>query len=73
MIDPETGWFEIKQVPGTRRDDFVANIIEQVWLNRFPWPQKVVLDEGTKCMAEFSKIVQDDYSIKKISITKRNP
>ena len=73
MIDPATGWFEIKQVPGTKRADIVANIIEQVWLNRYPWPQKVVLDRGTEFMAEFSKMIQDDYGIKKKPITKRNP
>ena len=73
MIDPATGWFEIKQVPGTKRADVVANIIEQTWLNRYPWPQKVVLDRGTEFMAEFSKMIQDDYGIKKKPITKRNP
>ena len=73
MIDPATGWFEIKQVPGTKRADVVANIIEQTWLNRYPWPQKVVLDRGTEFMAEFSKMIQDDYGIKKKTITKRNP
>ena len=73
MIDPATGWFEIKQVPGTKRADVVANIIEQVWLNRYPWPQKVILDRGTEFMAEFSKMIQDDYGIKKKPITKRNP
>ena len=28
MIDPATGWFEIKEVPGTKRADFIANIVE---------------------------------------------
>ena len=73
MIDPATGWFEIKQVPGTKRADIVANIVEQVWLNRYPWPQKVVLDRGTEFMAEFSRMIQEDYGIKKKPITKRNP
>ena len=73
MIDPTNGWFEIKQVPGTKRADIVANILEQVWLNRYPWPQKVVLDRGTEFMAEFIRMIQEDYGIKKKSITKRNP
>ena len=73
MIDPATGWFEIKQVPGTKRADLVANIIEQVWLNRYPWPQKIILDRGTEeFMTEFSKMIQDDYGIKKNLISKRN-
>ena len=36
-------------------------------------PQKVILDRGTEFMAEFSKMIQDDYGIKKKPITKRNP
>ena len=73
MIDPATGWFEIKQVPGTKSADVVANIVEMVWLNRYPWPQKVILDRGTEFMAEFSKMIQDDYGVKKKPTTKRNP
>ena len=73
MIDPTTGWFEIREVPRTKRADFVANIVEQAWLTRYPWPQKVILDRGTEFMAEFSKMIQDDYGIKKKPITKRNP
>ena len=46
MIDPATGWFEIRDVPGTKRSDVVANIMEQAWINRYPWPQKVILDRG---------------------------
>ena len=42
MIDPATGWFEIAEVPGTKRVDVVSNIVEQTWLSRYPRPQKVV-------------------------------
>ena len=47
MIDPATSWFEIKDVPGTKQADIVANVVEQAWLNRCPWPQKSILDRGT--------------------------
>ena len=73
MIDPATGWFEIKQVPGTKRADVVSNVVEQAWLNRYPWPQKVILDRGTEFMAEFTKMIELEYGIKKKPITKRNP
>jgi RNase H-like domain found in reverse transcriptase/Reverse transcriptase (RNA-dependent DNA polymerase)/Integrase zinc binding domain len=73
MIDPATGWFEIKDVPGTKRADVVANIVETTWLGRYPWPQIVTLDRGTEFMAEFSKMMVDDYGVKKKPITKRNP
>ena len=65
MIDPVTGWFEIREVPGTKRVDFVANIVEQAWLTRYPWPQKVILDRGTEFMAEFRKMIQDDMASKR--------
>ena len=73
MIDPATGWFEICQVPGTKRADVVANLVEQTWLTRYPWPQEVTFDRGTEFMAEFSAMLVNDYGIKKKPITKRNP
>ena len=73
MIDPATGWFEIQQVPGTKRADVVANIVEQTWLTRYPWPQIVTFDRGTEFMAEFSAMLVNDYGVKRRPITKRNP
>lgn len=73
MIDPATGWFEVKQVPGTKRADVVANVVEQAWLTRYPWPQEVTFDRGTEFMAEFSEMLINDYGVKKKPITKRNP
>lgn len=73
MIDPATGWFEIVSVPGTKRADVVANLVEQTWLCRYPWPQQIVLDRGKEFMAEFTEMVEKDYNIKKKPITKRNP
>ena len=73
MIDPATSWFEIREVPGTKRADVVANIVEQAWLTRYPWPQEVIFDRGTEFMAEFSTMLVNDYGIKKKPITKRNP
>jgi hypothetical protein len=67
MIDPATGWFEIKDVPGTKRSDVVANIVETTWLGQYPWPQMVTLDRGTEFMAEFSKMMVEDYG------ERRNP
>jgi transposase InsO family protein len=72
MIDPATGWFEIKNID-TKQADNVANVMEQAWSSRYPWPQQVVLDRGTEFMAEFSKMLIEDYNIKKNPITKRNP
>ena len=72
MIDPATGWFKIAPVT-TKSADIVANIVEQTWLNRYPWPQEVILDRGTEFMAEFAQMITEDYGIKKKPITKQNP
>ena len=72
MIDPVTGWLEMRQIPN-KRADTVSNIVEQAWLTRYPWPSQIVYDKGTEFMAEFADMVQNDYGIKKRGITTRNP
>ena len=72
MIDPATGWFEMKQV-NTKRADVIANLVEQTWLSRYPWPTSLIIDRGTEFMAEFAEMIINDYGIKKKPITTRNP
>jgi hypothetical protein len=72
MIDPATGWFEMAEIK-TKRADVIANVIEQTWFNRYPWPTEVVLDRGREFMAEFTEMIQRDYGITKRPITARNP
>jgi RNase H-like domain found in reverse transcriptase/Reverse transcriptase (RNA-dependent DNA polymerase)/Integrase zinc binding domain len=72
MIDPSTGWFEMKQVKD--KEAFtVATVVEQTWLNRYPWPVQLIFDKGTEFMAEFAEMVQNDYGIKRKGTTVRNP
>ena len=54
MIDPATGWFEMQTLP-SKRADVVANIVEQCWLARYPWPTQIIFyfDRGGEFMAEF--------------------
>ena len=40
MIDPATGWIEIRIVPSARAD-LVSNIVELAWLTRYPLPSRV--------------------------------
>eukprot|EP00957_Ditylum_brightwellii_P021043 1585572-Ditylum_brightwellii.AAC.1 len=72
MIDPATGWFEIKETT-TRSSNVVANIVKQTWLIRYPWPQKVILDRGTEFMKKIIMLIRDEYGIKRKPITTRNP
>jgi transposase InsO family protein len=73
MIDPASGWFEIHQYDD-KRAITVANIAEQEWLSRYPWPTQITFDRGNKFIGhEFRHTVTHDYGIKCKPITVRNP
>ena len=72
MIDPATGWLEIKEVT-SKNPITVANAIEQTWLCRYPWPKVIVYDKGGEFSKEFVDMVSEDYGIKTKQITTRNP
>eukprot|EP00957_Ditylum_brightwellii_P168308 12812184-Ditylum_brightwellii.AAC.1 len=72
MIDPARSWFEIKEAM-TRSSNVVANIVKQMWLTRYPWPQKVILDRSTKFTKYFIMLIRDEYGIKCKPITTGNP
>ena len=73
MIDPATGWFEIAEAPGTERADVAANLVEQQWSTRCPWPDKIVVDRGTEFMAEFNAMLTDECAFSATFSTERNP
>jgi transposase InsO family protein len=73
MIDPATGWFEIHQYDD-KRAITIANIAEQEWFCRYPWPTQVTFDRGKEFMGEeFKRMLIEDYGIKRKPITVRNP
>ena len=73
MIDPATGWFEVHQYDD-KRSITVANIVEQEWLSRYPWPTQVTFDRGSEFIGhEFKTMIKNDYGIKGKPITVRNP
>ena len=72
MINPATGWFKMTQIPNKTAAE-IADVTEKTWFNHYPLPQWIVFDRGTKFMAEFSKMCQNDYGIKRKPITTRNP
>jgi len=72
MIDPATGWVEIRAVPSARAD-LVANQVELAWLTRYPLPSKVIVDRGREFFAEFQTMMRHDYDIKVRPITTCNP
>jgi len=72
MIDPATGWFEMKEIK-TKSADVVSNVVDQTWLTRYPYPTILTYDRGPEFMAEFAKMITEDYGIKRKGITTRNP
>jgi transposase InsO family protein len=59
MIDPTTSWFEIHQYDD-KRAITVANIAEEEWFSRYPWPTQVPFDRGSEFIGhEFKKMLND--------------
>ena len=72
MIDPDTGWFEMAHIPNKTAAE-IADITKKTWFTRYPLPQRIVFDRGTKFMAKFAKMCHNDYGLKRKPITTRNP
>jgi hypothetical protein len=73
FIDPATGWFELKQCH-TKKADEIANLVEQTWLSKYPWPEYITYDGGPEFKAEFGDLLRNEYSgIKTKPSSKRNP
>ena len=68
MIDPATGWLEIADIE-TKCADVIVNVTEQTWLTWYPWPEQVTYDHGMEFMAEFSKMIKQDYNANRKPIT----
>jgi hypothetical protein len=58
MIDPATGWFEVHEIK-EKGTGAIANIVEQEWLTRYPWPQELIFDRGTEFMGEFARKIME--------------
>ena len=72
MIDPATGWMEIKQIKN-KEAMHIADLVEQTWLTRYPWPTEITYDQGTEFMGDFATMIQNDYGIHRKPATTRNP
>ena len=46
MVDPVTGWPEFCQFYGAPTAFRVQQILDSVWLARYPWPKEVDMDNG---------------------------
>ena len=73
MIDPATGWFEIKEYDD-KKSITVANIAEQEWFCRYPWPTQITYDRGSEFIGkDFQKMIKEEYGVTRKPITVQNP
>jgi hypothetical protein len=73
MINPATGWFEIKQYDD-KKSRTATNIVEQEWLMHYPRPSLITLDRGSKFIGQdFRDMCVNDYKIKRKVISMQNP
>ena len=72
MIDPATGWNKLAQIPKKTATE-ISDITKKTWFTHYPLPYRIVFDRGTKFMAEFSKMCQNNYGLKRKHITTRKP
>ena len=72
MIDPATGWFKMAQITNKTAAE-IAYTAKITWFTLYPLLQRIIFNHGTKFMAKFSKMRQNDYGLKKKLITTSNP
>jgi hypothetical protein len=63
MIDPSTGWFEVKDVKDKSAKESM-NTFDDVWLSRYPTPEYIGFDNGGEYKNIFGELV-NSYGIKK--------
>ena len=70
MIDPATGWIEIRSVPEVRAE-LITNQVSLAWLIRYPLPNIITVDRGKDLLAKFKTMMTNDYRILCNSISVR--
>ena len=53
MVDPTTGWVEFCQLYGTPTAYRVQQILDSVWLSRYPRPKEIGMDNGSEFKGVF--------------------
>jgi hypothetical protein len=71
MIDPATGWFEVKDVPDYTAMSTQA-AFDEVWLSRYPRPEIIGFDGGSEFKHVFEEM-RKNYGMKKRVTTAYNP
>jgi transposase InsO family protein len=71
MIDPATGWFEIKDIPN-KEAGTVMDTFHNTWLCRYPRPTHIGFDNGSEFKAQF-KDMCENYNLRTHPTASYNP
>ena len=71
MIDPATGWFEIKEIK-CRTAEATADAFDDAWLSRYPRPRYIGFDNGGENKGLFKEMTSN-YGLERKSTTNYNP
>ena len=71
MIDPTTGWFEIREVDAPTAD-CCQEVFDDTWLSRYPRPSKIGFDNGGEFKSVFRELC-DNMGLKKKPSLSYNP
>ena len=71
IIDPATGWFEMKEISDPTAASTSA-ALDDVWLSRYPRPQVIGYDGGGEFKADFAETIKN-YGLSKKITTAYNP
>ena len=59
MVDPVTGWFECCQLYGPPTAYRCQQILDTVWLSRYPRPREIGSDNGSEFKGVFSQLCKN--------------
>ena len=71
FIDLATGWFEVVEC-FSKDSAHMSQTLQNVWLSRYPRPEGIIFDNGTKFKKDFQYIF-DDYGVAPRPTTIKNP
>ena len=74
MIDPVTGWFEVRQY-SNKKTMTIANLLETTWLVWYPWPVEIMYDQGREFLGHDFKngMIENEYGMKTKPASPGNP
>ena len=72
MIDPATGWFEVKALSKAPDSDIVSAAMDDTWFCRYPRPQYIGYDNGSEFKSVFKEMITN-YGLERRGSSSYNP